>query len=151
MSHAIISRCVPSQMFIKNASKTSFSNTCGNVCGVIVAILAMVAQKIPNIWKNVILSQTCTPPSGLKWLLQPTTYSDYLREMIISWLVKGETNVAFIENCLKSSLSPVLKVMEDIQPFMTNPIVGNVAHSPVVNVLEDNQKSVAQPTIPEEI
>ena len=124
--------------------------TCGNVCGVIVAILAVVAQKIPNIWQDVIFSQTCTLPSGLNWLLEPTTYSDYLREVIISWLVEGETNVAFIENCLKSSRSPVLKVMEDIQPFMTNPIVANVAHSPVLNVLEDTQKSVTQPTVVEE-
>ena len=130
--------------------------TCGNVCGVIVAILAVVAQKIPNIWQNVIISQTGTLPSGLKWLLEPTTYSDYLREVIISWFVKGETNVAFIENCLKNS--PVLKVMEDIEPFMGNPIVANVAqnipksvaHPPVLNVLEDPQQSMAQPTVEEE-
>ena len=129
--------------------------TCGNVCGVIVAILAVVAQKVPNIWQNVILSQTRSLPSGLKWLLDPTTFSDYLREVIISWLVKGKTNVAFIENCVKSSRLPVLKDMEDMQQFVAHPTVGNVvednhqsvAHSTVGNIKEDNHQSVAYSTV----
>jgi hypothetical protein len=54
--------------------------TCGNVCGAIIAILAVVAQKVPNVWQK--LSPTGNLPSGLKWLLEPTTYSDYLRKLI---------------------------------------------------------------------
>jgi hypothetical protein len=119
-----------------NCSSKCFKNfplqTCGNVCGAIVAILAVVAQKapdvwkngIPDVWKNGILLPTCNLPSSLKWLLDPTTYSDYLREVITSWLVKGQTDVSFIKTMLKKD-----DVFDEMQDSTPSPPAANVVVS----------------------
>jgi hypothetical protein len=146
----------PSSIYIHhhNCSSKCFKNfpfqTCGNVCGAIIAILAVVAQKVPNVWQKVILSPTGNLPSGLKWLLEPTTYSDYLRELIISWLVKGEIDVAFIENCLKDEvvqkIQDLVSATRPCESEFVEKSMQSVAHPhpPVLKVLHDAQHSVAR-------
>ena len=60
--------------------------TCMNVCGAAVAILAAIPAKAPSLWKNVFLIQKGVLPDSLKWLLSPTVHSDFLRSTMISWL-----------------------------------------------------------------
>lgn len=60
--------------------------TCMNVCGTAVAILAAIPAKAPSLWKNVFLIQKGVLPDSLKWLLSPTVHSDFLLSTMISWL-----------------------------------------------------------------
>jgi hypothetical protein len=101
----------------------------------------------------VILSPTGNLPSGLKWLLEPTTYSDYLRELIISWLVKGEIDVAFIENCLKDEvvqkIQDLVSATRPCESEFVEKSMQSVARPPVLEVSDDAQHSVARPPVSE--
>ena len=70
--------------------------TCGNVCGVTVAILGGIASAAPNLWRGVFLSDIAEMPDELKWLLSPSIYSDFLRCSLVSWLVNGKVDLKAI-------------------------------------------------------
>ena len=70
--------------------------TCMNVCGAAVAILAAIAAKAPRLWKNVFLKRKGVLPDSLKWLMSPTVHSDFLRSTMISWLVTGSVDISFL-------------------------------------------------------
>ena len=72
------------------------AQTCANVCGVAAAMLGAVACTAPELWKNVFLKRNTDLPTSLKWLLPPSTYSDFLRCTIISWLLTNCIDVAAI-------------------------------------------------------
>lgn len=61
--------------------------TCGNVCGVTVCILASIACVAPILWRQVFLDRKENLPEDVKWLMSPSAHSDFLRCSIISWLI----------------------------------------------------------------
>ena len=70
--------------------------TCMNVCGAAVAILSAIAVEAPNLWSKVFLKRKGVLPASLKWLMSPTTHSDFLRSTLISWLIKGSVDISVI-------------------------------------------------------
>ena len=67
-----------------------------NVCGVAVAVLGAISCTAPDLWRNVFLTRNMDLPTSLKWLLSPSTYSDFLKCTIISWLFIDCIDVASI-------------------------------------------------------
>ena len=66
--------------------------TCQNVCGVISVIMASLCVVSPHVWSCLISSDCTLLPEELHWLKHPTMYSDYLRTVLISWLINNEVN-----------------------------------------------------------
>ena len=67
--------------------------TCGNVCGVIVAVMATIASVSPCIWRQVFLSHTKRVPGNVEWILSPTPNSDFLRCTLLSWIISREIDL----------------------------------------------------------
>ena len=67
--------------------------TCGNVCGVAVLFLAVIASCAPKLWREVFLANKARFPDDLKWIMHPT-YSDFMKSMVISWLLEDRVEVA---------------------------------------------------------
>jgi len=70
--------------------------TCSNVCGVSVSVLASIACFSPILWKEKIISRKDVLPLELDWLRRPTDHSDFLRCCIISWLIKESVDITSI-------------------------------------------------------
>ena len=70
--------------------------TCMNVCGAAVAILSAIAVKAPNLWRKIFLKRKVVLPISLKWLMPPTTQSNFLRRTLISWIIKGAVDISVI-------------------------------------------------------
>ena len=51
--------------------------TCMNVCGAAVAILSAIAIKAPNLRRKIFLKRKVVLPISLKWLMSPTTQSNF--------------------------------------------------------------------------
>lgn len=71
-----------------NCTKSCFPyplQTCGNVCGVVVAIMAAVAMANPMFILDM-CSPNCSNRAHNSFLKHPTKYSPYLRVTLISWL-----------------------------------------------------------------
>lgn len=66
---------------------------CGNICGAITLVVAVISVKKETIFRHLI------GPKSTKTLLhQPTKYGQYLRRQIVKWCATGDVNVRFLEN-----------------------------------------------------
>ena len=96
--------------------------TCQNVCGVISVIMTSLCVVSPHVWSCLISSDCTLLPEELHWLKHPTTYSDYLRTVLISWLINNEVNLENLgisQQVLEQAkkLSPCSFVKKDRKPM----------------------------------
>jgi len=82
--HVCSSKCLPNIPL----------QTCGNVCGVAVVFLAVIASCAPKLWREVFLVNNARFPDDLKWIMHPTSYSDFSRSKVICWLLEDRVEVA---------------------------------------------------------
>ena len=69
---------------------------CSNVCGIAMAILGGIACAAPRLWGGCNLNRKADIPATLQWLSNPSTHSDFLRCVIISWLITNTLDVSLI-------------------------------------------------------
>ena len=72
------------------------TQTCSNVCGVAVIIIGGIASAAPELWKHVFMKRYRNLPNHLRWMLDLSAHSDFLRYTVISWLLKGFIDVSLI-------------------------------------------------------
>ena len=79
---------------------TCFKNvplqTCGNICGVIVAVMAAISCIDPILWRFGFLDSKSTLPSQISWLKKPTSHSCYLRRVLIHWLIAKDVDLRLL-------------------------------------------------------
>ena len=70
--------------------------TCGNICGVIATILAAVSGLDQALWRQGFLNQKVPLPEPIAWMLTPTAHEDYLRHILIHWLVAKQVDLKML-------------------------------------------------------
>ena len=59
-----------------------------------VNFLAAIASCAPKLWRDVFLVNNAKFPDDLKWILHPSSCSDFMRNKVISWLLEDRVEVA---------------------------------------------------------
>ena len=67
--------------------------TCGDVCGVAVLVMAAIASCAQQLWRESFLNKSKGLPTQLKWMINPTRYSDFLRWKLISWFLSSKVEI----------------------------------------------------------
>ena len=71
-------------------TNTCFQNIplqkCGNVCGVIIIVMAAISCISPRLWRLGFLDVKKSLSSQISWLKDPTSHSSYLRRVLIHFL-----------------------------------------------------------------
>lgn len=70
--------------------------TCSNICGVAAAVMGAIACSAPTLWKDAFLNRCGILPSGLSWLMSPSSHSDFLRHIVISWLLTDSISLSML-------------------------------------------------------
>ena len=59
--------------------------SCSNICGVIVVVMAAISCLNPTLWRSGFLDTKSSLPKEISWVKNPTVYSHYLRRVLIHW------------------------------------------------------------------
>eukprot|EP00794_Sanderia_malayensis_P013540 gene13540-14944_t len=132
-NHACVSECFPNFPF----------QTCGNICGIIVIVLAGIAVRAPDLWKNVFLSRSNMIPDELEWLLDPSTHSDRLRVAVISWLLQGRIDVHAL-GISESVLNSIPLALTKQKPVSTNVYIPRTAKKEFPGTVSEQETSMEQ-------
>ncbi len=62
---------------------------CSSVCGVVVATMAALLSQSRGIWPD---KSNCMPVEHM-WIQSPSKYSDYLRKVLIEWVLNEDINL----------------------------------------------------------
>ena len=81
-------------------TNTCFQNIplqkCGNVCGVIVIVMAAISCISPRLWRLGFLDVKKTLSSQISWLKDPTSHSSYLRRVLVHWLISKDVDLKLL-------------------------------------------------------
>ena len=70
---------------------TEETQTCNNVCGIVTMIMAAVLSNCQECWPGI---STSHPQH--EWLLHPSDYSDFLRIMVMDWMMKDIVDIGIL-------------------------------------------------------
>lgn len=70
--------------------------TCGNICGVIATTLGAICSLDQVLWRHGFLNQKVPLPEPIAWILTPTAHADYLRHVIIHWLMARHVDLKML-------------------------------------------------------